>query len=376
MQKILIIAFTDLKNDSRVYRQIDFLKEKYKITTVGLKSSEIENVDFYQINPILRSNPKKFFRAFDYKFRKFEKIYWSLYQFNQIIPVLLQKEFDLIIANDMETMPLMLKIKKKAKIILDAHEYSSTQFEDRFMWRFFFKKYNEYMCETYIKCCDTMLTVSEGIANEYKKNYDRLPIIITNATEYENLTPSPTSENRIRLILHSAASPSRKIELMISMMKTLDARFTLDLMLMPNNKKYFLKLKKIASNNPKIKFIPPVKMKEIPAFINHYDIGVYILKPSNFNQKYSLPNKFFEFIQARLTIAIGPSPEMEKIVKKYNLGVIASDFSSKEMAKVLNKLDKGKIDFYKNQSHNFSLELSSKHNMERLDTLISDLLKT
>lgn len=376
MQKILIIAFTDLKNDSRVYRQIDFLKEKYKITTVGLKSSEIENVDFYQINPILRSNPKKFFRAFDYKFKRFDKIYWSLFKFNQIIPVLLQKEFDLIIANDMETMPLMLKIKKKAKIILDAHEYSSTQFEDRFMWRFFFKKYNEYMCETYIKCCDTMLTVSEGIANEYKKNYDRLPIIITNATEYENLTPSPTSENRIRLILHSAASPSRKIELMISMMKTLDARFTLDLMLMPNNKKYFLKLKKIASNNPKIKFIPPVKMKEIPAFINHYDIGVYILKPSNFNQKYSLPNKFFEFIQARLTIAIGPSPEMEKIVKKYNLGVIASDFSSKEMAKVLNKLDKGKIDFYKNQSHNFSLELSSKHNMERLDTLISDLLKT
>ena len=117
-------------------------------------------------------------------------------------------------------------------------------------------------------------------------------------------------------------------------------------------------------------------MKEIPLFINHYDIGVYILKPSNFNQKYSLPNKFFEFIQARLALAIGPSPEMEKIVKRYNLGVIASDFSPKEMAKVLNKLDKEKIDFYKNQSHKFSLELSSKHNMERLDKIIFDLLKT
>lgn len=30
MQKILIIAFTDLKNDSRVYRQIDLLKEGMK----------------------------------------------------------------------------------------------------------------------------------------------------------------------------------------------------------------------------------------------------------------------------------------------------------------------------------------------------------
>ncbi len=376
MEKILIIAFTDLKNDSRVYRQIEFLKTKYKITTIGLKSSEIENVDFYQIDPIFRSNPKRFLRAFDYKFRRFDKIYWSLFQFNQIIPVLLQKEFDLIIANDIEAMPLVLKIKKKAKIILDAHEYSSRQFEDSFMWRFFFKRYNEYMCKTYIKYCDMMLTVSEGIADEYKKNYDRLPIIMTNASEHKNLNPCPTLENKIRLILHGAATPSRKIELMITMMKTLDARFTLDLMLVPNNKKYFLKLKKIASNNPKIKFIPPVKMKEIPPFINHYDIGVYILKPSNFNQKYSLPNKFFEFIQARLALAIGPSPEMEKIVKRYNLGVVASDFSSKEMAKILNKLDKEKIDFYKNQSHKFSLELSSKHNIEKLDKLISDLLKT
>jgi len=376
MQKILIIAFSDLENDSRVYRQIDFLKEKYKITTVGLKSSEIENIDFYQINPILRSNPKKFFRAFDYKFRRFDKIYWSLFQFNQIISVLLQKKFDLIIANDIETMPLALKIKKKAKIILDAHEYSPAQFEDQFIWRFFFKKYNEYMCKTYIKYCDIMLTVSEGIAEEYKKNYNILPIIITNAFEYENLNPNPTPENEIRLILHSAASPSRKIELMVKMMKFLDARFTLDLMLMPNNKKYFNKLKKSASNNPKIKFIPTVKMKEIPAFINHYDIGVYILKPNNFNQKYSLPNKFFEFIQARLAIAIGPSPEMEKIVKRYNLGIVAPDFSSKEMAKTLNELDKEKIDFYKNQSHKFSLELSSKHNMEKLDKIIFDLLRT
>jgi hypothetical protein len=31
----------------------------------------------------------------------------------------------------------------------------------------------------------------------------------------------------------------------------------------------------------------------------------------------ALPNKFFEFIQARLAVAIWPSPEMSKITKTF-----------------------------------------------------------
>ena len=33
--------------------------------------------------------------------------------------------------------------------------------------------------------------------------------------------------------------------------------------------------------------------------INQFDLGVYLLPPVNFNSAHALPNKFFEFIQAR-----------------------------------------------------------------------------
>ncbi len=49
MKKILIISFTDQKNDPRVNRQIMFLKDKYIVSTVGLKSTEEENAGFYNL---------------------------------------------------------------------------------------------------------------------------------------------------------------------------------------------------------------------------------------------------------------------------------------------------------------------------------------
>ena len=64
-------------------------------------------------------------------------------------------------------------------------------------------------------------------------------------------------------------------------------------------------------------------MHELPRMANDYDVGLYLLPPTNFNQRYALPNKFFEFIQGRLAIAIGPSPEMAKLVERSNAdGVI------------------------------------------------------
>ncbi|MBK7701065.1 MAG: hypothetical protein IPJ39_21260 [Saprospiraceae bacterium] len=79
-------------------------------------------------------------------------------------------------------------------------------------------------------------------------------------------------------------------------------------------------------------------MHNIVNFISKYDIGLYILEPTNFNNGMALPNKMFEFIQARLAIAIGPSPEMKSLVEEYNLGVVSADFDSKGLAISLNNL--------------------------------------
>ena len=44
--------------------------------------------------------------------------------------------------------------------------------------------------------------------------------------------------------------------------------------------------------------------------MNACDVGVFCMPPINVNARYALPNKFFDFVQARLAVAVGPAEEM------------------------------------------------------------------
>jgi hypothetical protein len=87
-----------------------------------------------------------------------------------------------------------------------------------------------------------------------------------------------------------------------------------------------------------------------------------------------LPNKFFEFIQARLAIAIGPSIEMKKIVDQYDCGIVSSDFEPRTLALELNKLTTDKLMYYKSQSHKAAEVLNAETTGKRVHELVSELI--
>ena len=89
----------------------------------------------------------------------------------------------------------------------------------------------------------------------------------------------------------------------------------------------------------------------------------------------ALPNKLFEFIQARLAVAIGPSPEMAKYVKKYNCGVISNSFSPVDMAKSLENLTNDELYRFKINTQRFAEEESSESNSKKLINLIDICIK-
>jgi glycosyltransferase involved in cell wall biosynthesis len=292
-----------------------------------------------------------------------------------------KEPFDLIIANDVESLPLAFELKKNAKIIFDAHEYAPRHFEDKLMWRIFFQPFNIHLCKKYIPKVDAMTTVGKGLSIEYEKNFAVKNSIITNATWYAEINPSTVDVDKIKLIHHGGSTPSRKLELMIEMMSHLDNRFTLDLMLIvpqlasSKTSNYIDHLKQLASGDSRIRFLPPIKSEGLVKFINQYDIGVFLLPPVNFNYANTLPNKLFDFIQARLAVAIGPTPEMTEIVNHFDLGIVAEDFSPKKLADKLNAVTIEKLKHYKMQSGIAAKELSAEKNKELLNSIIKALLQ-
>lgn len=379
MKRVLIIVFSDIQHDARVARQIAFLKENYKLSVLAFGGKENDGYEFIKINKLTLGLFKKIVSAIFLLARSYNLAFRILHPSKQAQRLLIHKKFDLVIANDIESLPWAFELYPGAPVLFDAHEYAPRHFEDRQSWRIFFQAFNTYLCKKYIPKVAAMTTVGKGLADEYEKNFNVKPTVITNANWYYAIQPSPVTE-KIRMIHHGGSTPSRKLELMIEMMKQLDDRFELDLMLIVppsasgKTRGYIDYLKSLASGDQRIRFLPAIKSSEIVPFINPYDIGVFLLPPVNFNYANTLPNKLFDFIQARLAIAIGPTPEMAEIVNKYDIGVVAEDFTPEALAAKLRSITPERLSQLKKNTRVAAEELAAETNQRQLQNLLKTLL--
>lgn len=285
---------------------------------------------------------------------------------------------DLILANDLDCLVLADLLFRGVRVVFDAHEYAPLEYNshDDF-WLNHEQPARIWACETFLPRVSGMSTVCQGIAAEFRRNF-AVPVaieVITNSPSLENLTPHPTGQT-IRIVHHGIGAPIRKIELMAEAVRLLGTRFELYLILVDGDQKYIQQLKTDYMNCSNIKFLPPVPMPAISRFISQFDMGMFILEPEIFNYEWALPNKFFEFIQGRLAIAVGPSREMAKIVIEHDLGVVAADFSAEAMVEALQSLDPLAIDGFKEKSHRCASLFSAESNKEKMLAIVMNALST
>jgi glycosyltransferase involved in cell wall biosynthesis len=378
MKNVLVLVFSNLKHDARVARQINWLRKNHSVTVVCFDAEQTPGVKYIRISQTKLTLPRKALLAGALVLRAYRLAYRLFHDYGSLKKSI-QKNFDLILANDIDTLPLAFELRGAGKIIFDAHEYAPRHFENNKIWKTFFQPFYLALCKNYIPRVDAMLTVGAGLANEYEKHFGVKPVIITNATRYVAIEPSQVKPHRIRLIHHGIANPSRGLELMVQMMASLDERFTLDMILMTSDyastktQAYITSFIRKAEENPRIKVLPAVPNAQVVQTINLYDIGVFLIPPINFNYANTLPNKLFEFIQARLGVAIGPTPEMASIVNAYENGVVADDFSPASLAHKLNALRPEDVMQFKKQSSVAALQLNAEKNEVIFNDLIDQL---
>jgi hypothetical protein len=335
MQSILILAFSPIARDPRVMRQVELLRPRYRVTVAGYGPDPTAQVEFVGLHTRAAGAVMKVWRGLVLLLGWSESYWRSRPEVRSARARLKGRRFDLIIANDIAALPLALALAGDRPVLIDAHEFSPLEFEDRRGWRLLFGRHYERLCRRYLPRAAGMTTVCQGIADEYRRRYGVAPIVIENAPPAQPLAPVAPEHGRIRMVHHGAAIRSRRLEAMIDVMDALDERFTLDFMLVPNEPQYLSDLQSRAAGNPRIRFLAPVPMPDICRALNRYDVGLFLLPPANFNYRHALPNKFFEFVQARLAVAIGPSPEMARLVREHSLGVVAQTFEPRDLARAL-----------------------------------------
>lgn len=375
MYTLLILTTRKLHNAPRVLREIQALASDYKIITVGHTPPEsTEMVEFINVNEIRYSFFERVINTISRLIRITSPIVKSFsLRYRDINNLITRTQPDIIITHEPHFLPYLKKLKanNKFKIVYNAHEYHPLEFSDHWYWNMFWKPYYENIYRTCLPVVDLFINVCDSITQKCIEQFGKESIVIPNASMFHDLVPSETNDQQIRIIHHGGCIPSRKIEMMIQVAKLLGKGYQLDLMLTLNEGKYYEQIKGMVSDVSNVRIIPPVNFDQIVPFTNQYDIGLFLLPPTNYNYSVALPNKLFEFIQARLCIAIGPSPEMSNIVRKHNLGVVSEDFTAESMAQTIKSLTKTQIDMFKSCSH----EAANKLSAENFNRLFVDSIK-
>jgi len=347
MADILIISYSPIRRDPRVMRQIQLLEADHRLTVVGYGPKPDASIEYIELEPPRAGLPTKAFWAAKLLAGFSESYYFGRPEVQATLARVAGRDFALVVANELSALPAAVRVAGARPVLFDAHEYSPREMDDQLTWRLLFSRHNHHLCETYIPAAASMVTVCDGIADEYGANYGTRPAVVYNAPRDECLRPSPIVPGRVRMIHHGQTIRSRHLETMIDVMALLDDRFTLDFMLVETNPGYMRELRERAAADPRIGFVPPVPMGEICRALNSYDLGLYLLKPVNFNHEHALPNKFFEFMQARLAVAIGPSPEMARLLHLHGFGIVAGSFEPAALATALSAITDADLARYK-----------------------------
>jgi glycosyltransferase involved in cell wall biosynthesis len=82
----------------------------------------------------------------------------------------------------------------------------------------------------------------------------------------------------------------------------------------------------------KVKFLGRLPLHQLHEVTRQADLGISLEEDLGLNYRFALPNKLFDYIQARVPVLVSNLPEMRHIVEHYQIGAIAETHQRKELA--------------------------------------------
>ena len=275
---------------------------------------------------------------------------------------------DVIVANDLDAVPIALWLRPRAGVHADLHEYFPRLHEEHDAWMRRISPYQAWLCRRFLPGCAAITTVSARIAAEYADQFGLDVGVVTNATPYAELSPRPVG-SPLRLVHSGACLRNRSLHVMVDAVVAAagdGSDVTLDLYLTPNDPPYLAELKDRAEFTAGIVRVhDPVPYASLLATLHQYDLGMHVLPPVSFNNANALPNKIFDYVQARIGLLVGPSPEMARLVREHGLGLVAAGFDMQSVATAVSQLDVEQVTAFKKASDAAAHELSDAEQSRR-----------
>jgi len=369
---MLILSYSPIVGDARVLKQVSRFTRDFDVTTCGYGPAPDGVVEHISIPGDQR------YSDLDGKLitlKLYRRAYWRLSAVRWSREHLRRRRFDVVIANDVEAVPVAVELRPRKGVLADLHEYSPRLHDDDPAWLARIAPWFDWVVRRYVTKADAWTTVSRGIVDEYERRYGIHAELVTNAAPYQQLAPSPVHEP-LRLVHSGACLRKRHLHIMAEAVEAASNDVTLDFYLTANDPQYLQELKDFAARSDRITVHDPVPYAELVATLNAFDVGIFVLPPTNSNYRLALPNKLFDFVQARLGVLIGPSAEMTYYLDRYQLGEVAEDFTVAATTAAIEGLDATSVARFKANADRSAEELAGERQVDVWDRLITGLMSS
>ncbi|MFK5646659.1 glycosyltransferase [Ornithinimicrobium sp. LYQ121] len=367
--RVLVLSFSPIASDARVLRQVRHLSREFDVVTCGFGPAPAGVTAHLRVPDAAQNRlDGRLITAHGYRtaYRAQAGVRW-------VRRHLTPDGADVILANDLDAVPLALSLRPRGGVHADLHEYFPRLHEEHAAWMRRIAPYQEWLCRRFLPRCAAVTTVSGRIAEEYAEQFGVEVGVVTNASPYADLAPLPVG-SPMRLVHSGACLRNRDLHVLVDAVDAAVAEgadLTLDLYLTPNDPAYLQQLREQASRTGgAVTVHDPVPYADLVTTLHAHDVGVHVLPPLSFNNANALPNKVFDYVQARLALVVGPSPEMAALVHRHGLGVVADGFDAASLTAVLRHLDVEQVATFKAAAHAAAHVLSDAEESRRWVTSV------
>lgn len=365
LKKLLIISVSDLRSDPRVSRQIELFKDDYDVITMGY-GDRPDGVRRHVRLP--RPRPTNLAQ----KLRKMALSLFGRHEATHLeFPGIAaakdwfathKEDFDAVFVNDLSPLPLAVGTGKPVHV--DLHEYSLGQ-HPTFLWRLYQLPVLRWAAQS-LKDVTSATVVSPGIGKLYEDLGAPKPHVVTNGPKHLPGVEVSKTNWPIKLVHMGVAHEQRSLEMCVRAVQAANERkpgsLTLDMYLVPIKPAYLETLEVEARRaGPSVRLHDPVPFDEMLPTLKKHDAALIFYPPKLPNLKYSLPNKFFEAVQARIGVIVGPSQEMIPYVEAFGFGEATDGWSVEDLTETLAGLTTEKVDGWKEAADSAAEELGAEN---------------
>ena len=339
-RRIIMAVTNDLLTDQRVDRSCRALQESgYAVTLIGRRlghASGFGHTSNEVAEKALDARPYRCVRM-RLLFRR-SALFYAEYNMRLLLKLLLMRA-DAFYANDSDTLPACCwaaRLRGK-KLLFDAHEL----FPDvpELVGKPRVQRVWKWVERTCLPRVDAAFTVSQSVAEEYRRRYGVAMTVVRNLPEriengelrMENYpgaaalnvtgdTPAQFSILNSQLILYQGAvNVGRGVRELVDVI----GRLPQCRLVVAGDGDLLDELREYATDKPwseRIMFLGRVDPNQLHALTTKADMGVCLLEDLGLSYRCALPNRVGDFVQAGVPLLATGFVEIQRVIEHYGIG--------------------------------------------------------